>query len=158
MLFNIKAMLHVAGKSMNYFSLLILTVLLITGWNTAHAEQSAQIEKYKQNYAAQLIPILKEQMGRETDMQSETEANEHIATIAERMANCQLLAIEDYPQKYQEASIVPVVNGADIRKTTSDVNAMIQTDIKNGELSEQEFKTITEAVIEKYKVCLSYPE
>ena len=74
------------------------------------------------------------------------------------MADCQLLAIEYYPQKYKDASIIPVVNGEDIIKTTTDVNAMIKTDIENDELSEQKFKKITEAVIEKYKVCLSYPE
>jgi len=116
------------------------------------------LEKYKNNYAEQLIPLLKERMGTETKMESKTDAGEHVSTIANRMADCQLLAIEGYPKKYQNASIEPIINGADIRKTTKDVNELIQTDIKNGELSKQEFKTMTEAAIDKYKVCLSYPE
>ncbi|MGH1538651.1 MAG: hypothetical protein ACRBDX_11490 [Gammaproteobacteria bacterium] len=141
---------------MKYYTLPI--ILLISVLNTVHADQSEQIKKYKQNYAEQLIPLLKEQMSTETEMESEADANEHIATIAERMANCQLLAIEGYPQKYQNATIEPIANGAEIKKTASDVNTMIQTDIENGDFSKQDFLDITEAATEKYKVCISYPE
>jgi len=139
---------------MKYHITAIALFIVLLG--NAYAESS--IEKYKQNYAAQLIPLLKERMGTELEMETEADAHEHVSILANRMATCQIFAIEGYPQKYQDASIDPVVSGSDIRETTNDVNTMIKTDIKNGELSEQEFETMTEAAIEKYKVCLSYPE
>jgi len=140
---------------MKYLITTIIFSAVLLG--NANAE-SSNIKKYKKNYEEQLIPLLKERMGTETKMETQADAHEHVSTIAKRMADCQLLAIEGYPQKYQDASIEPIINGADIRKTTNDVNELIKTDIKNGELSEQEFKTMTEAATEKYKVCLSYPE
>ncbi len=139
---------------MKYHITAIALFIMLLG--NAYAESN--IEKYKQNYAEQLIPLLKERMGTELVMETEADAHEHVSTLANRMATCQLIAIKSYPQKYQDTSIDPVANGADIRETTNDVNTMIKTGIKNGELSEQEFKTMTEAAIEKYKVCLSYPE
>lgn len=134
------------------------TIALLLVLPTYLYAEKPDLEKYKNNYSEQLIPLLKERMGTETKMETQADAHEHVSTIAKRMADCHLLAIESYPQKYQDASIEPIISGADIRKTTNDVNELIQTDIKNGELSEQEFKTMTEAAIEKYKVCLSYPE
>lgn len=118
----------------------------------------SNIEKYKENYAKQLIPLLKERMGTELEMQSEEDAHEHVTTLANRMAICQLLAIENYPQKYQDASIIPIVNGVDLQKANHDLNLIIQTDIQNGDITDQKLKTITEAAIEKYKVCLSDAE
>ena len=137
---------------MKYYTLLI--ALLVACLNTTYAEPS-QLDKYKQNYVEQLIPLLKERMGTELEMESEADANEHVSTIAKRMAECQLITIAVYPQKYQDASIIPVANGEDIRKATSNVNAMIETDIKNGELSKNDLKTITETATEKYKTCLN---
>lgn len=140
---------------MKYLITTIIFSAVLQG--NANAE-SLNIKKYKQNYAEQLIPLLKERMGTETKMETQADAHEHVSSIAKRMADCHLLAIGSYPQKYQDASIEPIINGADIRKTTNDVNELIKTNINNGELSEQEFKTMTEAATEKYKVCLSYPE
>ncbi len=138
--------------------LYLCTIALSLVFPTFVYAEKFDLEKYKKNYAEQLIPLLKEHMGTETKMETQADTHKHVTTIANRMADCQLLAIKGYPQKYQDASIEPIINGADIRKTTEDVNELIQTDIKNGELSKQEFKTMTEAAIEKYKVCLSYPE
>jgi len=137
---------------------IILISLLSAVFSNACAETDANIEKYKENYAKQLIPLLKERMGTETGMDSEADANEHISTLANRMADCQLVAIKSYPQKYQDASIIPVANGAELRKASEDLNQLIQTDIKNGDISDEELKTMTEAAIEKYKVCLSDSE
>lgn len=139
---------------MKYFITTIFLFVMLLG--NAYAESN--IEKYKQNYAKQLIPLLKERMGTELDMQSEADAHEHVSTLASRMASCQLVAIENYPQNYQDASIIPVANGVDLKKANDDLNQIIQTDIQNGNITDQELKTITEAAIEKYKVCLSDSE
>ena len=124
----------------------------------AEAISEEQIEKYKQNYSEQLIPLLKERMGIELEIQSEEDAQEHVSTLANRMANCQLAALEDYPQKYQDASIIPVANGVDLRQANSDLNVLIQEDIKNGDITDEELQTMTDAAIEKYKACLSDSE
>jgi len=68
---------------MKYYTLLI--ALLVAYLNTTYAEP-AQLDKYKQNYVEQLIPLLKEQMGTELEMESEADADEHVSTIAKRMA------------------------------------------------------------------------
>lgn len=134
------------------------TILLCTLLSNSYAESNIEeknIQMYKQNYAEQLIPLLKERMGIELEIQSEEDAHEHVTTLANRMATCQLSAIESYPQKYQDASVIPVANGVGLKQANDDLNLMIQTDIKNGDISDQELKTMTDAAIEKYKVCLS---
>lgn len=143
---------------MKYYitSTLLLCVLLSNAYAESNSEE--HIEKFKQNYAQQLIPLLRDRMGMELKIQSEADAHEHVTTLANRMATCQLSAIEGYPQKYQDASIIPVANGIDLKKANDDLNQMIQTDIKNGGITDQELNTITEAAIEKYKVCLSDSE
>lgn len=147
----------------HYITVILLSfVLLSNAYAESNAEDANQnetnIEKYKHNYAQQLIPILKERMGMELEIQSEEDAHEHVSTLADRMASCQLNAISDYPQKYQDASIIPVANGVDLKTANNDLNQMIQTDIKNGDITDEELKTITGAAIEKYKVCLSDSE
>ena len=134
-----------------------ISCLLFALMSPAYAEET-RIEKYKQNYAEQLTPLLKERMGTELEMQSEADAQEHVSTLAKRMATCQLVAIEDYPQKYQDAAVIPVANGESLKKANDGLNVMIQEDIKSGEISDAELKTITEAAIEKYKACLSDAE
>lgn len=138
-----------------YIVIFSLFVALISN---AYAETDANIEKYKENYAKQLIPLLKERMGTELEMESEADAHEHVSTLANRMAGCQVVAIKGYPQKYQDASIIPVANGAELRKANEDLNLIIQEDIKNGDITDQELKTITEAAVEQYKICLSDSE
>lgn len=140
---------------MKIFTLLLLIFLLTP---IACLAESSDIEKYKQNYAQQLIPLLKDRMGIELEIQSEEDAHEHVTALANRMAGCQLVAIESYPQKYQDASIIPVANGVDLKQANADLNQIIQTDIKNGEITDQELKTMTDDAIEKYKVCLSDAE
>jgi hypothetical protein len=139
---------------------IIIIGLFVALFGNTYAESTSEKhkEKYKQHYTQQLIPLLKERMGTELDIQSEADAHEHVTTLANRMATCQLGAIEGCPQKYQDASITPVANGVDLKKANDDLNLMIQTDIKNGDISDQELKTITEAAIEKYKVYLSGSE
>ncbi len=136
---------------MKYYIHTIIIIMILL--HSAYAE--SDIEKYKNNYSAQLIPLLKERMGSELEMQSEADAHEHVSILANKMASCQLIAIEDYPQKYQDASINPIVNGISLKKANDDLNSIIQTDIKNGNITDQELMTITQAAIEKYKVCLS---
>ena len=143
----------------------IVTGLFIALFSNAYAESNTKetnfenhTEEFKQNYAQQLIPLLRDRMGMELKIQSEADAHEHVTTLANRMATCQLSAIEGYPQKYQDASIIPVANGVDLKKANDDLNQLIQTDIKNGDITDQELRTITEAAIEKYKVCLSESE
>jgi tRNA(Ile)-lysidine synthase TilS/MesJ len=140
-----------------YIPTIILLALLLSN---AYAENETQTntDKYKQNYATQLIPLLKERMGTELEMQSDADAHEHVSKLATRMATCQLVAIESYPQKYQDASINPVANGVDLKKANEDLNQIIQTDIQNGDITDQALKTMTEAAIEKYKICLSDSE
>lgn len=135
----------------------ITTVFLLVMLSSNLAAES-NIDKYKKNYAKQLIPLLKERMGTELEMQSEADAHEHVSTLANRMADCQLVAIENYPQKYQDASIIPVANGVDLKKANNDLNLILQTDIQNGDITEQKLKAITEDAIEKYKLCLSDAE
>jgi len=139
---------------------IIVTVLFIALISAAYAESitEEQNEKYKENYAKQLIPLLKERMGTELEMQSEADADEHVATLANRMASCQLVALESYPQKYQDASIIPITNGVDLKKANEDLNQIIQADIQSGEVTDQELKTMTEAAVERYKICLSDAE
>ena len=138
----------------------IIFSLLIAQFGNAYAETMTeeQIEKYKQNYSAQLIPLLRDRMGMELEIQSEEDAQEHVSILANRMANCQLVALEDYPQKYQDASITPVANGVDLKTANADLNIMIQEDIKNGDITDEELKTLTDAAVEKYKTCLSDSE
>lgn len=138
----------------------IVIGLFIAQFGNAYAETitEEQIEKYKQNYSEQLIPLLKDRMGIELEIQSEEDAQEHVSTLANRMAGCQLVALKGYPQKYQDASIIPVANGVDLRKANEDLNVMIQEDIKNGEVTDQELKTMTDTAVEKYKACLSDSE
>ncbi|MFK7816372.1 MAG: hypothetical protein AB8B92_08550, partial [Gammaproteobacteria bacterium] len=100
---------------MKYF----ITTIFLFAMLSSNVLAEPNIEKYKENYAKQLIPLLKERMGTELDMQSEADANEHVSTLANRMANCQLVAIENYPQKYQDASIIPVANGVDLKKANN---------------------------------------
>ncbi|QMU61666.1 MAG: hypothetical protein GKR92_08140 [Gammaproteobacteria bacterium] len=130
--------------------------IFIALFSNVYAETN--IEKYKENYAKQLIPLLKERMGMELKIQSEADAHEHVTTLANRMASCQLIALENYPQKYQDASIVPIANGVDLNKANEDLKVIIQEDIKSGEVTDQELKTMTEAAVEKYKICLSDAE
>ena len=138
----------------------IIIGLFVALFSNAYAETitEEQIEKYKHNYSAQLAPLLKERMGIELEIQSEEDAHEHVTTLATRMAICQLSAIESYPQKYQNASVIPVANGVSLKQANDDLNLMIQTDIKNGDITDQELKTMTDTAIEKYKVCLSDSE
>ena len=139
----------------------IVLGLFVALLNNVYAESNIEeenIEKYKHNYAQQLIPLLKERMGIELEIQSEEDAHEHVTTLANRMASCQLSAIESYPQKYQDASVIPVANGVGLKQANDDLNQMIQTDIKNGDITDQELETMTGAAIEKYKVCLSDAE
>jgi hypothetical protein len=155
---------------MKYFVPIIILFTLWLGSAFAEAdiksEQEANpktnsetnIANYKKNYAEQLIPLLKERMATELEMQSETDAHEHVSKLADRMATCQLVAIEGYPQKYQDASINPIANGVDLKKANNDLNLIIQTDIQNGDITDQALKTMTESAIEKYKICLSDAE
>ena len=121
----------------------IVIGLSVALFSNAYAESGTEevnpnelnVEKYKQNYA-----------------------HEHVTSLANRMATCQLSAIESYPQKYQDASVIPVANGVGLKQANDDLNSMIQTDIKNGDITDQELKTMTDAAIEKYKVCLSDSE
>lgn len=143
---------------MKYFITAILFSSTLLGNVYAETTKEEQNEKYKQNYAEQLIPLLKDRMGIELEIQSEEDAHEHVTKLANRMAGCQLVALEGYPQKYQDASIVPVANGVDLRKANEDLNVMIQEDIKNGEVTDQELKTMTDTAVENYKICLSDSE
>lgn len=144
---------------------IIFIGLFVALFGNVYAESNAEesnlethAEMYKQNYAQQLIPLLKDRMGIELKIQSEEDAQEHVTKLANRMATCQLSAIKSYPQKYQEASIIPVANGVDLKKANEDLNQIIQTDIKNGGISDQELQTMTGTAIEKYKACLSDSE
>lgn len=51
--------------------------------------------------------------------------------------------------------MIPIVEGEDIRKVTSDVNSLMQADIDSGELPNSEFRAMVETATEKYKACLN---
>ncbi len=133
------------------YSTLLLCVLFSTG---VLAEKTMD-EKYIENYVQQIKPLLKEKLTRETSVETVADADMQITNVATRMAECQLLVLNDYPLKYQEAAIVPVANGKHVRQVTDDVNAMMLKDIEAGEITTQELDALVESSTEKYKACLN---
>lgn len=80
---------------MKYYTIPIVILTLCI--SAVNAEPSFK-DQYLKNYAEQLTPILKERLSLETSIETEEDADTQISFLANKMAECQLLAIEYYPK------------------------------------------------------------
>ena len=111
--------------------------------------------KYVANYVRQVTPILEGMFIEKYPDASPKDLSAQVSSEANKMANCQLHAIDDYPQPYKQASIDPIENGESLQTVSKAVANMMKADIQSGALAMPEFKRILGAATAKFRACMS---
>lgn len=110
--------------------------------------------RYINNYVQQVTPALEGMyQKRYPDMPSRKvsiQAGHH----ANKMAKCQLHAIDHYPETYKQASITPIENGRDLQTVGKSVTTMMKADIQSGARAMPEFKKIVGSAATKFRACM----
>jgi hypothetical protein len=133
---------------------LLLLPFLVVG-QQALALDSQDEENYKQHYSEQLKPlVIKKLSADRPDMSAKAIKSEANAYVA-KMAGCQLEAMNQFPEHYQEKAILPVAQGADVATTTQALNQELKQDIEAGKVSKEEVMTMIQIAQETVQICVN---
>ncbi len=118
--------------------------------NIVFAEE-LDLVKYKQAYIDQIKPILEKQIAPMLERQEDPEAT--LDFLANGMADCQVEILSYYPEKYQAATVNPVVAGKGLKEVTKDVNELMKQDIETGDTTQEELITMVQSSREHFIKC-----
>ncbi len=128
----------------------VVTVILIALSNTSVAEE-LDLEKYKRAYVEQVKPILEKQIATALEKQEDPDAA--LDFLVKGMADCQVEILHYYPEKYQIATIKPVVEGKGLQQATADVNELMRVDFEAGEITKEELQNMVANSKEHFMKC-----
>ena len=132
--------------------LLLLLPFVLTA-QTAFAIDKQDEKNYKSNYIEQMKPLVVQKMSTENAEMSPQDINTQANAYVVKMADCQLTAIKDYPDKYREKAIMPVAKGGDLIAANRELEQTIKADIEAGEITKDEVMTMAQKAQEKAQVC-----
>lgn len=139
---------------MKKFKLAAITFSLVAlSWPAA--SNNVIREAYLKNYVEQVTPTLKEMVVKYEPNLTDSESTAAIKVQATKMAGCQYQVAAQYPSKYSAASIEPVAQGHDLRQVTQNVNQLMQSDMQQGSISLEDFKTLVETGVALFKRCMA---
>ena len=133
---------------MKYKFILFLFVFYISGFVFA---EELDLEKYKKAYIEQIKPILEKQIAPMLERQEDPDAT--LDFLASGMANCQVEILSYYPEKYQAATVNPVLAGKGLKEVTIDVNELMKQDIEAGNTTREEVIAMVQSSREHFINC-----
>ncbi|MBQ0719517.1 MAG: hypothetical protein KBT88_06050 [Gammaproteobacteria bacterium] len=139
---------------MLFFNRMVVVCLSAGFIASAVSAESALNDRYKQSYISQVTPMIEQQLLAANGGIAKADLKSEASVWAEKMASCQLEAIEHYPSNYREASVKPVANGGDIVKVTNDVNQLMKSDFEAGSLSLTSLQQLVATAAQKFKKCM----
>ena len=111
-------------------------------------------EKYKENFSAELQPIIKQRLLIEKQRNISPEKLESLSLAqAEKIAECQYQSIQHYPEKYRNLSIGYIASGLSSKDAHRRVTESMFTAIDSGELPKHDFQAFMEKAISSFKSC-----
>ena len=138
---SVKLQVHINKLAINTsmkFSLLAIVVLIV--FTNSTIAQELDLEKYKQAYIEQTKQILEKQIATMLEKQEDPEAT--LDFLASGLANCQVEILQYYPEKYQVATVQPVVDGKGLEQATVEVNELMRQDFEAGEITKEELQNM----------------
>ena len=117
----------------------LISAILLVFSHTSFAEE-LDLEKYKQAYVEQVKAILEKQIATTLEKQEDPEAS--LNFLVTGMADCQIEILQYYPEKYQIATVKPVVEGKDLKQATIEVNQLMKEDFEAGNITKKELQNM----------------
>ncbi len=111
-------------------------------------------EKYKENFSAELQPLIKQRLltGKERNLKPEKLEALALAQ-AQEIANCQYQSIQYYPAKFRNLSIGYIASGLSSKEANRKVTEQMLMAIDSGELPKIDFQAFMEKAISTFKEC-----
>ena len=130
---------------------LISSIALFFSLFVSISAAELNIEKYKQAYIEQIKPILEKQIATALERQENPEAT--LDFLANGMADCQVEILSYYPEKYQAATVDPVVAGKGLKEVTKEVNELMKQDIEAGNTTQEEVIAMVQSSRDHFIKC-----
>mgnify|MGYP003385934358 CR=1 FL=1 len=109
---------------------------------------------YIDNYVREVTPALKGMYRKRYPDMPSRKVSIQAGLHANKMAKCQLHAIDHYPETYKQASITPIENGGDLQIVGKSVTTMMKADIQSGARAMPEFKKIVGSAAARFRACM----
>lgn len=133
--------------------LLALPILMVAPQVTALDMKTKN--SYIQNYMEQVRPQVMKKLSMERPGSSGSELKLEADGFAQRLAECQLRGLANFPAEYQKLAIDPVAQGADVGMTTQKLNITMKEDIDAGKLSKDDAMLMIQLAQEEVQVCMN---
>jgi hypothetical protein len=134
---------------------LLLALPLIFAAQHAVAIDDQDKENYKNNYTTQLKPLVVQQLSADRPEMTAGAVDAEATAYVTKMAECQFVALSQFPENYRDKAIMPVAEGADIAQTTYALNQELLQDIETGKLSKDRATMMITNAQESVQMCMN---